>query len=133
MLLLALDLGKTPLGAQEDEESQANREYQIKAAYLYQFGRYVEWPAKAFSSRKAPFVIGVVEQDQIVAVLEQIAQIKKIQDRPIQVQRFSSAAEIPACQILYVSGVAPAGDPGRDPSQGSPARSTSSGGAIRYP
>ena len=107
MLLLALDLGKTPLGAQEDEETQANREYRIKAAYLYQFGRYVEWPAKAFSSRKAPFVIGVMEQDPIVPDLEQIAQIKKIQDRPIQDSTFFVGRRHPAVPHLVLSGSLP--------------------------
>jgi len=90
------------LNAQEDEETMANREYRIKAAYLYQFGRYVEWPAKAFSDGNSPFVIGVLEQDPLVSDLEQIAKIKKIQDRPIQIRRFSSAADIRACNILYL-------------------------------
>ena len=106
MLLLALHVGQTPLGAQEDDETSANREYRIKAAYLYQFGRYVEWPAKAFSSPKAPFVIGVLEQDPLIPDLEQIAEIKKIQDRPIQIRRFSSAAAIRPCHILYPPGIA---------------------------
>jgi hypothetical protein len=103
LLLLALDLGQTPLGAQEDDEMSASREYRIKAAYLYQFGRYVDWPAKAFSNSKAPFVIGVLEQDPLIPDLEQIARIKKIQDRPIKIRRFSSASGIRPCNILYLS------------------------------
>ena len=59
--------------AQDDEETTASREYRIKAAYLYQFGRYVEWPAKAFANSKSPFVIGVLEQDPLIPDLEQIA------------------------------------------------------------
>jgi hypothetical protein len=102
LLLLAFHLGQTPLGAQEDGETEANREHRIKAAYLYQFGRYVEWPAKAFSSAKAPFVIGVLEQDPLVPYLEQIAGVKKIQDRPIQIRRLSSATAIPACHMLHL-------------------------------
>jgi hypothetical protein len=81
----------------------ANREYQIKAAYLYQFGRYVEWPTKSFSSSNAPFVIGVLEQEPLIPQLEQIARVKKIQDRTIKIRRFSSAAAVQACQILYLS------------------------------
>jgi YfiR/HmsC-like len=101
-VLLALHLGQTPLGAQEEEEMSANREYRIKAAYLYQFGRYVDWPAKAFSSAKSPFVIGVLEQDPLIPDLEQIARVKKIQDRSIKIQRFSSPADIRPCHILYL-------------------------------
>ena len=102
LLLLALCLHQMPLGAQDDEEMSASRERQIKAAYLYQFGRYVEWPAKAFANAKSPFVIGVLEQDPLIADLEQIAEIKKIQDRPIRIQRFSSIADLRTCHILYL-------------------------------
>jgi len=102
-LLLTFHGGQTPLGAQEGEEMSASRENQIKAAYLYQFGRYVDWPAKAFSSAKAPFVIGVLEHDPLIPDLEQIARIKKIQDRPIRIRRFSSLADIRPCHILYLS------------------------------
>lgn len=108
LLLLLGNAGSTVLKAQDDDEAMANREYRIKAAYLYQFGRYVEWPAKAFSSSKAPFVIGVLEQDPLIPDLEQIAKIKKIQDRPIRIRRFSSAAEIHNCHILHLqASVAP--------------------------
>jgi len=102
VMSLALCCDQTPLGAQEDEEMSASREHQIKAAYLYQFGRYVDWPAKSFSSPKAPFVIGVLDQDPLIPDLEQIARIKKIQDRPIKIRRFSSASDIRACNILYL-------------------------------
>ncbi|MCX7427106.1 MAG: YfiR family protein [Planctomycetia bacterium] len=102
LLLVAWNVDPAPLAAQEDAESVASREHQIKAAYLYQFGRYVEWPAKAFSSPQAPFVIGVPEHDPLIGDLDQIARIKKVQDRAIQIRRFSSAADVPACNILYL-------------------------------
>jgi hypothetical protein len=101
--LLAIDISKPSLlNAQEDEETAVSRESRIKAAYLYQFGRYVDWPAKAFPDAKAPFMIGVLENDPISSDLIQIAKIKKIQDRPIQIRRFASAADIRACHILYL-------------------------------
>ena len=103
-VLLSICFGPTSLlKAQEDEQTAASREYQIKAAFLYQFGRYVEWPAKSFSGPKSPFVIGVLDQDPLIPDLEQIAKIKKIQDRPIQIRRFASAADIRQCNILYLS------------------------------
>jgi hypothetical protein len=100
LMLLALSGDPTLLVAQD--EDIANREYRIKAAYLYQFGRYVEWPAKAFANANAPFVIGVLGQDPVTADLEQIARIKKVQDRPIVIRRFASAADVRPCNILYV-------------------------------
>jgi hypothetical protein len=93
--------------AQSDESADINREYAIKAAYLYQFGRYVQWPDKAFASPEAPFVIGVLGQHPVVSDLEQIAQLKKIQDRPIHIRRFSSANDVGPCHILFVAGSLP--------------------------
>lgn len=106
-LFLVFGAGTMSLTAQEDEMMAASREYRIKAAYLYQFGRYVEWPPKTFSTPQSPFVIGVLDGDPIAADLEQIARIKKIQDRPIQVRRFSTPDEVRACHILYLSASLP--------------------------
>ena len=102
LLLAALNFGIASLHAQEDDATAISRERQIKAAYLYQLGRYVEWPAKAFSSAEAPFVIGVPKEDPIAADLDQIAQVKKIENRPIQVRRFSPDGDVPACHILFL-------------------------------
>ena len=44
----------------------------------------------------------MLEQDPIIPDLEQIARIKKIQDRSIKIRRFSSLADIQACHILYL-------------------------------
>jgi len=102
LLLAALNFGIASLHAQEDEATAASREYRIKAAYLYQLGRYVQWPAKAFASAEAPFVIGVPKQDLIAADLDQIALVKKIENRPIQIRRFSPEGDVPACHILFL-------------------------------
>jgi hypothetical protein len=107
LLLAAWTLGQNPLGAQEDEEMSASREHQIKAAYLYNFGRYVTWPAKSFANSKSSFAIGVPEEDLLVPILQQIARAKKIQDRPIQIRRFSSVADVRPCHILYLPASLP--------------------------
>jgi hypothetical protein len=107
LALVAWGIVPTPLAAQDNAETAASREQQIKAAYLYQFGRYVEWPAKAFAGPEAPFVIGVLQDDPLIPALEQIARIKKVQERPIEVRRFPSAAEIQPCTILYLPASLP--------------------------
>jgi hypothetical protein len=112
-LLLAVGLGalvligtvdRSSLRAQDDAEEAASRESRIKAAYLFQFGRYIEWPEKAFPNAKSPFLIGVMDGQYVAENLEQIAESKKIQDRAIQVRRYSSPDEAKPCHILYLSG-----------------------------
>jgi hypothetical protein len=103
VLLPTLGVRLTSLNAQDDESTAASRESRIKAAYMYQFGRYIEWPVKRFADSKAPFVIGVVGDDRITADLDEIAKTKKIQGRLIRVQRFATPADVQACHILLLS------------------------------
>jgi len=102
MLAVAAPLAR----AQTEEETEANREYAIKAAYLYNFGRYVEWPPEGFESSGAPFVIGVLGKDPFGAVLDEIAGSKRIEGRRIAVRRFATMAEYTPCQILFVAASA---------------------------
>jgi len=95
--------------AQDSEyESEINREYAIKAAYLYQFGRYVQWPQQAFDSADSPLVIGVLGDAPFGGVLEEIAGTKKIEGRSILVRKFASMADYTPCHILFIaSSVSP--------------------------
>jgi hypothetical protein len=79
-------------------------EYMVKAVYLYNFGRYTEWPAETFASATAPFVIGILGEDRFGGALDDIAQKRTVQDRRIEVRRFASVAQYaPPCQVLFVS------------------------------
>jgi hypothetical protein len=78
-------------------------EYQVKAAYLFNFGQFVEWPAAAFDSPTAPFVIGIVGQDPFGGALDAIVRGEKVAGHPLEVRRFKDAAEIGDCNILFIA------------------------------
>lgn len=85
-----------------------NREYPLKALFLYNFGGYVEWPSDAFQSPQQPFVIGVLGHAPVIDSLRDIATAKTVGGRPLVIQRFDSAAAVRPCQILFVArGVPP--------------------------
>ena len=88
--------------AQPDEAALINREYAIKAAYLYNFGNYVEWPVEAFPTNDTPLVIGVLGRDPFGEILNEIARTKKVGGRPIVAKRFASLAAYTPCHILFV-------------------------------
>jgi hypothetical protein len=94
--------GGQAIWAQPDDSSDPRREYAIKAAHLYQFGRYVPWPANSFANDGSPLVIGVLGEDPFGGVLQEIARTKRIEGRPIVVRRFASMAEYTPCNILFV-------------------------------
>jgi hypothetical protein len=80
-----------------------SREYPLKAAFLYNFGGYVEWPAGAFSSAQAPVVIGVAGSNPFGTALDGMAATKKIRGRPIVVKYSVQPSEVPMCHILFIS------------------------------
>lgn len=72
----------------------------IKAVYIYNFTKYVEWPK---DYRMESFVIGVLEDDALLKELQTTTTGKTVFGQNIQVQKFSSTSDISKCHILYVS------------------------------
>jgi hypothetical protein len=86
----------------QDEGAVVNREYTIKAAYLYNFSSYVQWPVEAFPTNDTPLVIGVLGTDPFGEILNEIARTKKVGGRPIVARRFASMAAYAPCHVLFV-------------------------------
>lgn len=77
-------------------------EYQIKAKYLYNFTRYVNWPKEAFTDSVSPFIIGIIGQDPFGVNLEKTVEGKKINSRTFLIKRFQSAKNLEYCHILFI-------------------------------
>lgn len=80
------------------------RESAVKAAFLYKFGSFVEWPAGTFRSPQSPFVIAVYGDDAVASELEQITQGRDVDGRPVEVQRVRSVEELRGVHLLFVGG-----------------------------
>lgn len=78
-------------------------EYQVKAAFLYNFAKFVDWPAAAFASENSPFVIGVLGDDPFGSVLDKTVDNKSVHERKIVVRRYKKVDEAKACHILFIS------------------------------
>lgn len=91
-------------------QSAVNREYLIKAAYLFNFGRYTQWPEECWPDKEAPFVIGILGSNPFGEALNQIAAEKELQNRKILVLYFKNLGEYRPCQILYVAEDIPSED-----------------------
>lgn len=72
----------------------------VKAAYLFRFASYVEWPASA--NRDGEFVIGVFGAEEVAVRLERLLSGMAVRDRPAKVRRVRSAADLEDLHILYV-------------------------------
>jgi hypothetical protein len=82
----------------------STQEYKIKARFIYNFARFVEWPTSAFPSPNSPFVIGILGEDPFGKLLDQTVQDKSISGHNIEVRRFSHIEDIQRCQILFIGG-----------------------------
>ena len=90
-----------------DAQIETKSEYRVKAWYLANFSKFVEWPEKAFRSPDAPFVIGVVGgyflgPSLFQAIAKQTARGRKIEVRWEMGKKTDE--ELRECQILFISG-----------------------------
>jgi hypothetical protein len=100
VLLLVGGLGRALSSAQEPSAS----EYQVEAAFLYQFAKFVVWPAPALPADNAPLVIGVLGDDPLGAELEATVKNKTINGHPLRVLKLEgkSLPEARRCQIVFI-------------------------------
>lgn len=89
-------------------------EYRIKAAFLYNFIKFVEWPPASFAGDRAPFIIGILDETtQCVSVVTEVLARKTTPSgRPIEVRLLSGSDEqLFQCHLLFVSRTAKANWP----------------------
>jgi hypothetical protein len=84
-------------------QAQASNEYQVKAAFLYNFAKFVDWPGEAFSSGSAPIVICVIGDDPFGGALDQAISGKTIGGRQLTAWRMKWGQDLRSCHILFIS------------------------------
>jgi hypothetical protein len=78
-------------------------EYQVKAAFLFNFAKFVQWPVGTFQSSNDPIAICVLGQDPFGGSLEAIVAGRAIEGRFLIVRFLSSIKEVAGCQVLFIS------------------------------
>ena len=76
-------------------------ELRVKAAYLLNFARFIEWP-RSSSGGLEPVVIGILGHDSLSRALENTVQGKNIKGHPIKVKELGSLERVEGCDILFV-------------------------------
>lgn len=83
--------------------AEISKEYQIKAAFLFNFAQFVQWPPKTFTQADGPFCIGILGEDPFGSFLDETVRGEKIDGHPLVIKRYASAEEAKDCQILFIS------------------------------
>lgn len=83
-------------------QAQTANEYQVKAAFLYNFAKFVEWSPDAFSSSNMTLIVGVLGDDPFGSALDQIISGKSINGRQLTIKRLKWGQNLKDCQILFI-------------------------------
>ncbi|GAB4263327.1 MAG: hypothetical protein Kow0092_14140 [Deferrisomatales bacterium] len=101
LLACALGIqGTPPPGGRAD--TRPFREYEVKAAFLYHFTKFVEWPLEALGGPEQPFVLGILGEDPFGAALDPLVG-RSVKGHALEIRHYRSAEEAAACHLLYVS------------------------------
>jgi YfiR/HmsC-like len=79
-------------------------ESRVKAAFLYNFTKFVVWPTSAFSSPRQPFTICVLDSGKFQEVVESGLDGKTIDGRQLRARKLENPHDLSGCQVLFVSG-----------------------------
>jgi len=82
---------------------QQPSEYELKAAFLFNFAKFVEWPPDAFADSNSPIVIGVLGKNVFGDSLKKIINDRKVNNRSFKFLNLDSASQATNCQILFIN------------------------------
>jgi uncharacterized protein DUF4154 len=77
-------------------------EHQVKAAFLYHFTKYVEWPPQAFAAAQSSIVLGALGSDPFLGAVEEVIQGREVEGRALVWKRFDAPPRGGECHVLFV-------------------------------
>jgi hypothetical protein len=84
--------------------AQSGSESQIKAAFLYKFGDFVDWPPATFARADSPLVIGVLGADEVFEELERVTAGRTIAGRPAEIRKLRRGDKVSGLHLLFIGG-----------------------------
>ena len=98
----AVALAAFVLGVPAAADTHAPLERAVKAAFVYKFLAYIDWPAHAFETPSAPLVIGVVGAEAIARELDDAVAGRSIGEHPVAVRRLREGDSPAGVHVLFV-------------------------------
>lgn len=103
MVVILMAIAALFAGAGNLRAQAPSKEYKLKAVFLFNFTQFIEWPAAAYTSPGAPFIIGIVGEDPFGNVIEDVVQNERVGSHPLIVQRYHDIKDMRTCHILFVN------------------------------
>jgi len=95
--LIALALATPSAG-----RAKPTQEYDLKAAFLFHFAQFVDWPADALPAGNSPFTIGILGHDPFGKSLDEIVSNETVDGHKLLVRRFQNVDQVDSCHILFI-------------------------------
>jgi len=102
---MPLAFAATVEAAQPPAAESGNPALRVKAAYLYKFASYVEWPPEVFASEDSPIVVGVIGDDDLEAILSRMIVGKTVNGRPLVTRRLEAKSSLQGLHMLIVGAL----------------------------
>lgn len=83
-------------------DSTAGNEYTVKAAFLFHFSQFVEWPATTLPRASSPLTYCTIGDDPFLGALDETLKGKSLGNRALAVQHLTARDQIDGCQILFI-------------------------------
>lgn len=78
-------------------------EYEVKASFLYNFAKFVEWPPNSFADANAPITFCILGEDPFGTFLDDIIRGKTINGRELTIRRIRKSEDMKGCHVLFIS------------------------------
>ncbi|GMV91396.1 MAG: hypothetical protein AMXMBFR82_11740 [Candidatus Hydrogenedentota bacterium] len=104
-LVAILGASETPVSGATDE---APTEYEVKAAFIFKFVSFVEWPEESFPENDTPIRIGILGEDPFGTSLDRTIEGKSVRGRTLEARRSNDVEELSACHMVFVAQPVPA-------------------------
>jgi len=92
----------TIIGGSRDAGAAERPEHEVKAAFLYNFGKYVRWPPNARANDDV-FAIGVLGTDPFGKALDDIVRGGRVDNKPVVIRRAGKLSELGSCEVVFVA------------------------------
>ena len=105
ILAMPLAFAATVNAAQPPAVESSDPALRVKAAYLYKFAGYVEWPPEVFATEDSPIVVGVIGDDDLEEILSRMIVGKTVNGRPLVTRRLEANSSLQGLHMLIVGAL----------------------------
>jgi len=107
LMVWAVFCGLLPAAAVRAQQIDESKATKVKAAYLYNFAKFIDWPGNALGEQTMPFVIGVLDDEAFARSLDATVRGKSVANRAVNIRRLGwvkreDRAKLSECHVLYV-------------------------------